>query len=36
MKSYLEQEGLCGSVHGSDAVITLAVDEAIDFVQEKP
>ncbi len=33
MKDFLEKEGLFGSVHGSDAVITQAVEEAITFVQ---
>ncbi len=33
LETYLKQEKLFGSVHGSDAVITSAVDEAIDFVQ---
>ncbi|MEK9161104.1 MAG: ATP citrate lyase citrate-binding domain-containing protein [Patescibacteria group bacterium] len=32
MKAFLETQGLLGSVHGSDAVITSAVDDAIHFV----
>lgn len=32
MEEYLRKEGLLGSVHGSDAVITAAVDEAITAV----
>ncbi|MBY0110534.1 hypothetical protein K2Y00_00805 [Patescibacteria group bacterium] len=32
MKAFLETEALLGSVHGSDAVITSAVDDAIHFV----
>ena len=33
MKDFLETEGLFGSVAGSDAVITSAIDEAIRFVR---
>lgn len=33
MKTFLETEGLLGSVHGSDAVITSAVDDAVHFIQ---
>lgn len=33
MQDFLEKEQLLGSVHGSDAVITSAVEEAITFVQ---
>ncbi len=33
MKSFLEKERLFGSVHGSDDVITRAVEEAIVFIQ---
>ena len=32
MKAFLEKEELLGSVHGSDAVITSAVDDAIKYV----
>lgn len=32
MRVFLEQEGLLGSIHGSSAVITSAVDDAIDFL----
>ena len=32
MEKYLKQENLFGSVHGADAVITSAVDEAIAFI----
>ena len=33
MREFLEREGLFGSVEGSDAIITSAVDAAIRFVQ---
>ena len=33
MKAFLEQEKLLGSVHGSDEVITKAVEDAIAFVK---
>jgi ATP-citrate lyase beta-subunit len=32
MRSFLEAEGLFGSVHGSDAAITSAVDDAVAFL----
>ena len=34
MHAFLKGKGLLGSVHGSAAPITVAVDEAIDFVQK--
>jgi ATP-citrate lyase beta-subunit len=33
MKSFLEREGLLGSVHGSEAIITAAVADAIQFIK---
>lgn len=33
MRSFLEKKGLLGSVHGSDAVITKAVEEAIHYIR---
>lgn len=33
MKAFLEQEGLLGAIHGSSAVITSAVDDAVTFIQ---
>lgn len=33
MRAFLEKEKLLGSIHGSDTVITKAVDEAIKFVK---
>lgn len=33
MKEYLEHEKLLGSVHGSHAIITRAIDDAIQFVR---
>lgn len=35
MKNFLKKEKLLGSVYGSDAVITKAVDDAIKFVKHK-
>jgi ATP-citrate lyase beta-subunit len=32
MKAFLEKEGLLGSIHGSSAIITQAVEDAIQFV----
>ena len=32
MKTYLEKSELYGSVHGSDAVLTVVVDEALEFI----
>ncbi len=32
MKLFLEQEGLLGAIHGSSAVITSAVDDAVNFI----
>lgn len=32
MRAFLEKEGILGSVHGSDAVITSAIDEAVDYL----
>jgi ATP-citrate lyase beta-subunit len=34
MEEFLKKEKLFGSAHGSDAPITLAIDEAIDFVKK--
>ena len=33
MKEFLKRAGLFGSVHGSEAVITAAVDDAIDYLK---
>ncbi|HUO56516.1 MAG TPA: ATP citrate lyase citrate-binding domain-containing protein [Candidatus Paceibacterota bacterium] len=33
MKTFLEKEGLLGSIDGSDAIITTAIDNAISFVK---
>jgi succinyl-CoA synthetase beta subunit len=33
MRDFLEKNGLLGSVHGSDAVITIAVEEAIEHLR---
>lgn len=33
MRSFLEAEGILGSIHGSGAIITKAIDEAIGFVR---
>lgn len=33
MREFLEKEDICGSVHGSDAVITAAVDDAIAYLK---
>lgn len=35
METFLKKEHLFGSLHGSDAPITIAVDEAIDYVTSK-
>lgn len=35
MKAFLKKENLLGAVHGSDAVITKAVDDAINFIKKK-
>ncbi len=35
MKSFLKKENLLGAVHGSDTVITKAVDQAIDYTKRK-
>ncbi len=35
MKSFLKKEKLLGAVHGSDAVITKAVDQAIDYIKKR-
>lgn len=35
MKNFLKKEGLLGAVSGSEAVITKAIDEAINFVKKK-
>ncbi len=35
MKAFLKKEKLLGAVYGSDAVITKAVDDAINFVKRK-
>ncbi len=32
MRAFLEKEGLLGSVHGSAAVITAAIDDAIEYI----
>ncbi len=34
IRNFLEQEGLLGSVHGSETLITKAVDEAAHYIQE--
>src|SRR5690606_3567424 len=32
MKNFLETQGIYGSVHGSDAVLTVVIDEALEAV----
>lgn len=34
MRAFLEEQDLLGSIHGSDSVITSAVDDAVDFIKK--